>query len=283
VGFLFAAYYREGEISVSSKRSRFRASRSSSANKNSRRKGSAPKRAIAKAVAGPGGAKPEPELFPMFLKLSGRLCLVVGAGHVAEPKIESLLRCGARVRVVAPSATAAVREAASAGRLVWEQRAFGISDLDGIFLVVAATSSPELHQLIFREARQAAILCNSVDEPSRCDFYYPAVVRRGPLQIAISTSGNSPSLAQRLRRELEQQFGPAYGPWVAKIGKVRSAAMALEDTPEQRKNTLKEISSDGAFRRFQRRAEAKRSAKPRASRIESPRASHSRAQFGDKD
>ena len=80
---------------------------------------SAPARHSAEPVA-----EPEPELFPMFLKLSGRLCLVVGAGRVAEPKIESLLRCGARVRVVAPSATAAIREAASAGRLVWEQRAF---------------------------------------------------------------------------------------------------------------------------------------------------------------
>jgi precorrin-2 dehydrogenase / sirohydrochlorin ferrochelatase len=208
--------------------------------------------------------EPEAELFPMFLKLVGRLCLVVGAGRIAEPKIESLVRCGARVRVIAPSAAAPIQEAALAGKLVWEQRAFRPSDLDGVFLVVAATPFPELHQLIFRQAQDAGILCNAVDEPSRCDFYYPAVVRRGPLQIAISTSGNSPSLAQRLRRELEQYFGPEYGPWVAEIGKARGDLMANGNAPEQRKTTLKEISSERSFRRFQRRAKSKRSAKGRA-------------------
>ncbi len=200
----------------------------------------------------------------MFLKLAGRLCLVVGAGRIAEPKIESLVRCGARVRVIAPTAAATIQEAASTGKLVWEQRAFRPSDLDGVFLVVAATPFPELHQLIFRQAQDAGILCNAVDEPSRCDFYYPAVVRRGPLQIAISTSGNSPSLAQRLRRELEQYFGPEYGPWVAEIGKARGDLMANGDAPEQRKTALKEISSERSFRRFQRRAKSKRAAKGRA-------------------
>jgi precorrin-2 dehydrogenase / sirohydrochlorin ferrochelatase len=211
-------------------------------------------------------AKPQPELFPMFLKLSGRSCLVVGAGRVAEPKIESLVRCGARVRVVAPSATPAIQEAASEGKVVWEQRAFRPSDLDRVFLVVAATSSPELHQQIFERTRKSAILCNAVDEPSRCDFYYGAVVRRGPLQIAISTAGNSPSLAQRLRQELEQQFDPAYADWVAEIGKARGALMSDSRIAEQRKSALKEISSERAFRRFQRRPKSESSAKARAPR-----------------
>jgi precorrin-2 dehydrogenase/sirohydrochlorin ferrochelatase len=213
------------------------------------------------ASPGPVREAAEAELFPMFLKLSGRLCLVVGAGRVAEPKIESLVRCGARVRVVAPSATAAIREAALTRKIVWEQRAFAPSDLDGVFLVVAATPFPELHRLIFRQAQDAGILCNAVDEPALCDFYYPAVVRRGPLQIAISTSGNSPSLAQRLRRELEEHFGPAYGPWVAEIGKARNALMADSGAPEQNKIALKEIASANAFRRFQLRDKSKRSAK----------------------
>ncbi len=199
----------------------------------------------------------------MFLKLAGRSCLVVGAGHVAEPKIESLLRCGARVRVVAPAATPAIREAASAGEVVWEQRAFRPADLNGVFLVVAATSSPELHQQIFELARESAILCNAVDEPSRCDFYYGAVVRRGLLQIAISTAGNSPSLAQRLRRELEQQFEPAYAEWVAEIGRARDALMSDVRIAEQRKRALKEISSELAFRSFQRRGKSASSAKVR--------------------
>lgn len=200
----------------------------------------------------------------MFLKLTGRLCLVVGAGRVAESKIESLVRCGARVRVVAPSATEAVREAAEAGKIQWEQRAYEAGDLDGVFLVVAATSSPGLHELIFRQAQQAAILCNAVDEPKRCDFYYPAVVRRGPLQIAISTSGHSPSLAQRLRRELEQHFGPAYGPWVTEIGKARTELIGDGAAPEKHRNTLKELSSKRAFRSFQRRGKSKRAAKGRS-------------------
>jgi precorrin-2 dehydrogenase/sirohydrochlorin ferrochelatase len=198
------------------------------------------------------------ELFPMFLKLHGRPCLVVGAGRVAEPKIKSLLRCGAHVRVVAPAATASIRKAARAGALTWKRRAFANSDLAGVFLVVAATSSPKLHERIFRHARQAGILCNAVDEPTRCDFFYPAVVRRGALQIAISTAGNAPSLAQRLRRELEQQFGPGYGPWVEQIGQVRSKLVAGGGAPKKRLPALLELSSERAFRRFERRAHTKR-------------------------
>lgn len=132
------------------------------------------------------------ELFPAFLKLQGRRCLVVGAGPVAESKIESLVRCGADVVVVAPRATGAIRDAALAGEIRWEPRPFRDEDLNGVFLVVAATPFPALHEEIFQQAQRAGILCNAVDEPERCDFYYPSVVRRGPLQIAISTSGNSP-------------------------------------------------------------------------------------------
>src|SRR5579862_2848626 len=139
------------------------------------------------------------ELFPLFLKLAGRPCLVVGAGPVAESKMASLVRCEAIVRVVAPQATEAVRKAARDGAIVWDRRHFKKSDLDGAMLVVAATSDPELHERIFRQAQRAGILCNVVDEPARCDFYYPAVVRRGPLQIAVSTGGHAPALAQRLR------------------------------------------------------------------------------------
>ena len=203
------------------------------------------------------------ELFPMFLKLQGRPCLVVGAGRIAEPKIESLVRCGARVRVVAPAATPAISKAAQIGKITWERRAFRAADLAGIFLVVAATSSPRLHERIFRQARRAGILCNAVDEPALCDFFYPAVVRRGPLQIAISTGGNAPSLAQRLRREMEQFFSPAYGAWVEEIGRLRSKVFASGAAPERRRTMLLELSSDRSFRRFQRRAKSKHAAKRR--------------------
>jgi precorrin-2 dehydrogenase/sirohydrochlorin ferrochelatase len=209
--------------------------------------------------AGPGrkanGAAAE--LFPMFLKIAGKPCLVVGAGPIAKSKIESLVRCGADVRVVAPHATETVRDAARAGAIRWEQRRFRNSDLRGQWLVVAATSSPELHEQIFRQARRAGILCNAVDEPERCDFYYPAVVRRGPLQIAVSTSGCAPSLAQRLRRELDGYFAPEYGAWTAEVGRARSALMATGVSAEKRKRAMLQLSSAKAFDAFRKSAKAR--------------------------
>jgi precorrin-2 dehydrogenase/sirohydrochlorin ferrochelatase len=205
-----------------------------------------------------------PELFPMFLKLEGKRCLVVGAGRIAESKIESLARCGARVRVVAPQATEMVREAARAGTITWEQRRFRSSDLTGIFLVVAGTSSPELHERIFRLAQRAHILCNVVDEPGRCDFYYPAVVRRGPLQIAVSTGGRAPSLAQRLRHELESHFPAEYGEWTEELGRARNAVMAETHSMEERKERMAKLTSAQAFDEFRNAAGAARATKDRA-------------------
>jgi precorrin-2 dehydrogenase / sirohydrochlorin ferrochelatase len=204
-----------------------------------------------------------PELFPMFLKLEGKPCLVVGAGRIAESKIESLARCGARVRVVAPQATEAVREAARAGTIAWERRRFRNSDLADIFLVVAGTSSPELHERIFRAAQRAHILCNVVDEPGRCDFYYPAVVRRGPLQIAVSTGGRAPSLAQRLRQELESHFPAEYGEWTEELGRARSRVMAETRSPQKRKELMAKLISARAFDEFRNGVNAARGAKDR--------------------
>src|SRR5580693_536817 len=168
------------------------------------------------------------ELFPFFLKLAQRRCLVVGGGTIGESKMQSLVRCGASVHVVSPEATPGIRRAADSGEIVWDARPFLPSDLDGVFLVVGATNSPELHEEIFRLCQGAGILCNMVDEPDRCDFYYPAVVRRGPLQIAISTGGLFPALAQRLRQDLELQFGPEYGAWVEEIGRARKELLAAD-------------------------------------------------------
>ena len=192
------------------------------------------------------------ELFPLFLKLEGRKCLVVGAGQIAESKIESLVRCGAKVRVVAPVTTNAIRMMADAGSISWEQRAYKPGDLNGMFLVVAATSSPELHAEIFEGARRAGVLCNSVDERERCDFYYPAVVRRGPLQIAVSTGGLFPGLAQRLRQQMELQFGPGYGAWVEEIGRARKELLASGLHVTERNARLQEISSERSFAEFER-------------------------------
>src|SRR5271170_6329040 len=142
-------------------------------------------------------------LFPMFMKLEGKRCLVVGAGKVGEPKIGGLIDTGASVRVIALDASEAVHEWAKAGKISLELRAFTAEDLDGTFLAIVATASRDLNGSIYREAQRRGVLCNVVDDPAYCDFYYPAVVRRGDLQIAISTNGQSPSLAQRLRQQLE--------------------------------------------------------------------------------
>jgi precorrin-2 dehydrogenase/sirohydrochlorin ferrochelatase len=189
-------------------------------------------------------------LFPIFMKLTRRRCLVVGAGTIAEGKIASLLDAGARVRVVAPHATPTISTWARNRRLIWIQRPFEPADLDRAFLVIAATSSVKVHRLVFREARHRGVLCNAVDEPTRCDFYYPAVVRRGDLQIAVSTSGRSPALAQRLRRELEAQFGPEYGEWLDHLGRSRAALFARSMNPETRRRLLHRDVTADAFRRF---------------------------------
>lgn len=190
-------------------------------------------------------------LFPMFLKLAGRLCLVVGAGNIGEPKIRSLIDCGAQVHVVAPSASVAVTEAANWGTLTWSQREFELSDLDGVFLVVAATSSPEVNHAIYQEAQQRGILCNVVDDPPHCDFFYPAVVRRGQFQIAISTGGLSPALAQRVRQQLEDEFPPVYAGWLELLGRKRAALFNCGCDPELRRSLIHESVTPEAFVRFE--------------------------------
>ena len=186
-------------------------------------------------------------LFPIFLKLEGRRCLVVGAGTVAEQKIQGLIEAEGNVQVVAPQATDLVREWADSGVIDWQARTFDVKDLEGKFLVIVATSARELNESIFREAQQRQILCNVVDDPPHCDFYYPSVVRRGDLQIAISTAGHSPALAQRLRRELELQFGPEYGEWLSRLGDVRQKLFAADIDPEERRRLLHRLASREAF------------------------------------
>jgi siroheme synthase-like protein len=135
-----------------------------------------------------------PSLFPMFLNLEGRLCVVVGAGRIAESKIAALRASGARVRVVAPRATRRVKAWSANREITWIPRRFAARDLNGSALVIAATNCPHTNQAIFDADASRRVPCNAVDDPARCDFYFPAIVRRGPLQIAISTSGCSPAL-----------------------------------------------------------------------------------------
>jgi precorrin-2 dehydrogenase/sirohydrochlorin ferrochelatase len=194
-----------------------------------------------------------PKLFSMFLKLTGRPCLVAGAGSIAESKIESLIEADAKVRVVAPKATRKIRGRAEAKRIEWLAREWKAGDLEGMFLVVAATSSTEVHERIYQEATRRGVLCNVVDVPALCDFYYPAVVQRGAMQIAISTAGLSPALAQRLRKELEHQFGAEYETWLEELGKERDKLFSETLNPEERKRLLHDLASAEAFQGFLRR------------------------------
>jgi precorrin-2 dehydrogenase/sirohydrochlorin ferrochelatase len=219
----------------------------------------APEQAKANPVA--GSAKTEPRsaaLFPMFLKLAGRACLVVGAGSVGTPKIEGLLAAGADVTVVAPHATDAVKAWADAGRLLWQARSFEPSDLDGVFLVVVATPSRELNDRVFKQAQREGVLANVVDDPPRCDFYYPAVVRRGALQVAISTDGKSPALAQRLRKQFEHELGPVYEDWVEELGQERQRLFAQPINPDERKQMLHSLASQSSFEAYARGRNASR-------------------------
>src|SRR5215469_3419154 len=182
-------------------------------------------------------------LFPMFIKLEGKQVLVVGAGKVGESKIEGLLETGARIRVVAREATPAVREWARNGKVELEVRPYFPADLDGAFLAVIATSSRTLNERIYHEAQQRRVLCNVVDVPDLCDFYYSSLVRRGDLQIAVSTAGQSPSLAQKIRHQLEKQFGPGYASWVAELGETRKLILASELDRERKLELLHSLVS----------------------------------------
>jgi precorrin-2 dehydrogenase/sirohydrochlorin ferrochelatase len=183
----------------------------------------------------------------MFVKLEGRQCLVVGAGRIGEPKIAGLLETGARIRTVALQASPAVREWAREGKLELELRGFSADDLDGAFLTVVATNSRTLNEQVYREAQRRGVLCNVVDVPDLCDFFYPAVVRRGDLQIAVSTAGQSPSLAQKIRQQLEKQFGPGYADWVAELGQTRKLILASDLDKERKLELLHSLASREAL------------------------------------
>jgi precorrin-2 dehydrogenase/sirohydrochlorin ferrochelatase len=182
-------------------------------------------------------------LFPMFVKLARRRCLVVGAGKTAEEKIPTLLRCGATVIVVAPAGTRTIKAWAADNKIVWEQRRFEASDLDGVFLTVAATPVKTVNKMVSEEAQKRQILCNVVRDRPLCDFYYPAVVRRGPLQIAISTAGHSGALAQRLRKQMESQFGPEWESWLRWLGEARTSLYEDPLSPKRRRTMLHRLAS----------------------------------------
>ncbi|HXM96570.1 MAG TPA: bifunctional precorrin-2 dehydrogenase/sirohydrochlorin ferrochelatase [Candidatus Dormibacteraeota bacterium] len=199
-------------------------------------------------------------LFPIFVKLQHRLVVVVGGGVVAEGKITGLLDAGARVRLIAPVATQKIADLAESKKLEWWAKQFEPADLEGAHLVIAATSSPGVNEAVYLEAEARHILCNAVDDIDNCHFYYGAVVQRGDLQIAISTNGKSPALAQRVRKELELQYSEEYALWLEWLGATRELLRAGDGDVEENKARLHHLASREMFERFLR--ETRREPRP---------------------
>ena len=174
-------------------------------------------------------------------RLTGRPCIVIGAGEIAESKIDSLLTAEARVTVIAPAASTRIAAMADAGEVVWQRREYASGDLVGHFLTVAATNDSAVNRAVFAEAEAAGILINAVDDPPFCDFYFPSVVRRGDLQIAISTAGASPALAQRLRKEIDALLPLDTGEWLAELGNLRREVLQREPANDARRELLHQL------------------------------------------
>ena len=169
-------------------------------------------------------SQPRPAYYPAMLDLAGRDTLLVGGGEVAAQKAGPLLDAGARLRVVAPELTAALRARIDGGAARWEQREVRPGDTVGCAVVVCATSQREVNKQVSEEARANGIPVNVVDDPELCTFIVPSTVRRGPLQVAVSTGGRSPAFAKFMRKELEQAVGEEYGLLAEMAGRMRDLA-----------------------------------------------------------
>jgi precorrin-2 dehydrogenase / sirohydrochlorin ferrochelatase len=169
------------------------------------------------------------------LKLSGRRCVVVGGGEIGLEKVEGLLFCGGDVVLVAPEAVAELAQLADEGSIRWERREYEQSDLDGTFVVIASTDSTETNIRVSEDAERRALLVNVVDVPPLCNFILPAIVRTGPLAIAISTAGASPALAKRMKREISELFGDEYAQLAILLNDARGWAKGTLPTYQDRK------------------------------------------------
>jgi len=175
-----------------------------------------------------------PDYFPAFLDLRARRCLVVGGGPIAERKVHGLLECGARVIVVSPVLVAGLAQLAAIGRIEHRPRVFRKIDARRCVLVIAATGVGSVDDAVAVAARRHGALVNAVDRPAHCDFIYGAVLRRGELQIAVSTGGRAPALAREIRRRLEPVVGDDYAALVEAVGRKRREARAAARTSEAR-------------------------------------------------
>ena len=169
------------------------------------------------------------------LKLTGRRCLVVGGGDIGLEKIEGLLACDGSVHVVAPEVCGAVHALVEEGSITWEKRPYRLEDLEGAFMVIAATNDSEVNIGVYEDAEKRAMLVNVVDVPPLCNFILPAIVRTGPLAIAISTAGASPALAKRMKNQIAEEYGDTYARLAIMLNEVRGCAKGTLPTYQDRK------------------------------------------------
>jgi len=179
--------------------------------------------------------------------MHGRNALVVGGGPVGSRKAETLLRAGARVTLVSPQVTETIRSLADAGRLIWHARRYQSSDVAAMFLVFGATDDPDLNRRIEEDAARQHALCNFAGRPDRGHFILPSIIERGDLLVSISTSGKSPAVARRLRKDMEAYFGEEYAPFLQLMGAVRERLLEREHAPDDHRKVFGQL-IDGGLR-----------------------------------
>lgn len=196
--------------------------------------------------------------YPLFLDVEQREVVIVGGGGVAVRKVETMLKYGARVTVIAPDVAPEIESWAVEGRLALEKRGYAPGDVHQATIVVAATNRPELNRKIAEECRERHILVNVIDAPELCDFIVPAVIEHGSIQVAVSTGGSSPALARRLKHDLQEVFGAEYAEASDLFGSLRKGAQAALPEDRDRKAFFDALLEGGILRllREGRRREA---------------------------
>ena len=179
--------------------------------------------------------------YPLFLDLSGRLCVVVGGGMVAERKVKGLLQAGARPRVISPEVTKGIRKLRDRGVIEVLIREYREGDLEGAYLAFAATDRSDINERVRAESTLRAIPLNVVDNPDQCDFIVPSVVRNGPVSIAISTSGLLPMLAKKLKAELAGALCADYGAYAKRVGAFRKFLIEHVEDARKRREILRRV------------------------------------------
>jgi len=183
--------------------------------------------------------------YPVYLDIQNRKCLVVGGGSVGTRKVMTLMDCGASVTVVSPDFTTQLFQLADTRAIKLKKRPYRSSDLDGIFLVIGATNNEELNRQISEDAQRLNKLCNIVDRPEACNFILPSFINRGDLIIAVSTSGKSPALAKKLRKDLENKFGQEYAEFLRLMGVIRQRLLSKNRDSKTHKYLFEQLISRG--------------------------------------